>query len=52
MYCWVRYQEHSAQGSIYYFNGISTTDGFNFRIDVNVIDLKVDNTSGHNVDMV
>lgn len=52
MYAWYRYQEDGAQGIIYYFNACESDDGVNFKINTNVVDLMMDNTSGANIQVV
>lgn len=52
MYAWYRYQEDGDQWIIYYFNACTSDDGVNFRINTNVVDLYMDNTSGANIMVV
>lgn len=49
MYAWYQYATHTAQGIVYYFGGIVAQDTANYVIQTAIIDLDLDNTSGHNI---
>jgi hypothetical protein len=52
LYAWYQYATHSSQGIVYYFKGLIAQDSVNYVIDVNIVDLFIDNTSGANILMV
>lgn len=52
LYAWYQYATHDAQGIVYYFGGITAQDEVNYLINTSIIDLDLDNTSGHNITMV
>ncbi len=52
MYAWYQYASDTSQGIVYYFNGITAQDTVNYVINTAVIDLDLDNTSGHNILMI
>lgn len=52
LYAWYQYATHSSQGIVYFFNGITAQDTVNYVIDIDIVDLFIDNTSGANILMV
>lgn len=48
LYAWYQYATHTSQGIVYYFNGINAQDAYNYVIKSSVVNLQLDNTSGHN----
>lgn len=45
LYAWFQYATHTAQGIVYYFNGVVAQDTINYKITVAVVNLLLDNTS-------
>lgn len=45
LYAWLQYSTHTSQGIVYYFNGILAQDATNYKIQVSVVDLLLDNTN-------
>lgn len=51
LYAWFQYSIHSVNGIVFYFGGMTAQDAVNYLINISIVNLMLDNTSGHNVTM-
>lgn len=52
MYAWFRYIETTQTGIAQWFNFVDPTDEVNYKVDVSILDLKLDNTTASPVQII